>query len=87
MKLYARIQDRFVVELLSTDLEITGRFNPALVWIDVSHVIGIMPGWQQSADSFSAPPPPPIPTVPTLAQLQAQLAIISDQIAALSKAR
>jgi hypothetical protein len=84
MKTYARIQDGAVAELLIADPDITGRFNPALVWVDVSTVIGIAPGWRQEISGFAPPPAAPAPEAPTLAQLQAQVAIISAQITALS---
>ena len=86
MKTYARIQDGVVVELLVTDLDITARFNPALIWVDVSKIAGIQPGWQQTPDGFAKPTPPPAPALPNLAQLQTQLASISTQLATLSKA-
>ncbi len=73
-----------VAELLTTDLDISGRFHPALVWVDVSSIAGIAPGWQQTAGGFSPPPAPPAPSVPSLAELQAQLTAISAQLAALS---
>ena len=84
MKTFARIDGQVVAELLTTDLDIAGRYNPALIWIDVSSVIGISPGWQQSATGFFPPPVPPAPIAPSLAQLQTQLSAISVQIAALS---
>ncbi len=75
-----------VAELLTTDLDITARYNPALTWVDVSTVTGIAAGWQQSANGYFPPPAPPAPAAPSLAQLQTQLAAISVQLAALSKA-
>ena len=36
MKTYARILDGMVMELFSTDGDITQMFNPALIWVDVS---------------------------------------------------
>ena len=86
MKTFARIQDHVVAELLTTDLDITGRYNPALIWVDVSTVTGIATGWQQSANGYSPPPAPPVPAALSLAQLQTQLVAISAQLAALSKA-
>ena len=38
MKIYARVLDGMVMELFSTDLDITTLFNPALVWVDVTDV-------------------------------------------------
>ena len=85
MKIYARILDGRVAELLTTDFDIAGKFNPALVWVDVSNVTNIAPGWQQSAGGFSPPPTPPVPVMPTLAPLQAQLNAINAQISTLTK--
>ena len=84
VKTFARIQDHVIAELLTTDLDISGRYSPALIWVDVSTVSGIATGWQQTATGFSPPPVTPAPSMPSLAQLQAQLATISAQLAALS---
>ncbi len=84
MKTYARIQDDAVVELLTTDLDMTDRFNPALIWIDVTGVSGIAPGWRKDAHGFLPPPAPSPVAAPSLTQLKAQLATISAQLAALS---
>jgi hypothetical protein len=73
-----------VAELLFTDLDVTDRYNPALVWIDVSNITGIRPGWQEDAKGFSPPPAAPVPTAPTLAQLQTKLESISAQISTLA---
>jgi hypothetical protein len=86
MKTYARIQDQMVAELLTTDLDISARYNPALVWVDVTTIAGIAPGWQQNANGFSPPAASPAPPTPSLAQLQAQLAVISAQLATFSPA-
>jgi len=84
MKTYARIQDGAVAELLTTDIEIIGRFHPALIWVDVTSETGIAPGWQKDARGFLPPPAPPPVAAPTLAQLKAQLATISAQLATLT---
>lgn len=84
MKTYARIQDGVVVELLSIDVDITDRYHPALIWLDVTSVVSIAPGWQKSALGFLPPPAPPPVAVPTLAQLKAQLATIGAQLATLT---
>ena len=73
-----------VVELLTTDLDITNRFNPALIWVDVSTITGIRPGWQNGATGFLPPPVPPAVAMPTLSQLKAQIAAISAQLIAMS---
>ncbi len=86
-KTYARIQDGCVAELLVTDKDITAMFNPALIWVDVTATPDVAAGWQFDGASFSHPPtPPPPPPAPTIAELQAQIAVLSAQLTALSKA-
>ncbi len=85
MKTYARISNQTIVELLTTDADPTQLFYPSLQWVDVTgQTVAI--GWVQSATGFTAPPPPPpvVIQAPTLAQLQAELAALSAQIAALT---
>ena len=78
-------QDGLIVELLKTDSDITNKFNPALFWVDVSSHADIVEGWRFDGKNFTAPPaPPPAAAVPTIAELQAQIAVISAQLAALS---
>ncbi len=86
MKTYARIQDGRVAELLKTDGDIANMFNPGLVWVDVSAHSEVGAGWLFDGTNFRAPSPPPPPhaAVATIADLQAQLAAVSAQIAALS---
>lgn len=61
MKTYARIENDAVVELLTTDGEITEMFHPDLVWVDVSDISSISEGWKKSGSTFypSAEPAPP----------------------------
>lgn len=85
MKTYARIQDGLVAELLKTDGNITSMFNPGLIWMDVTSQPGIAENWQFDGTNFAPPSvPPPAAPVPTIAELQAQIAVISAQLAALS---
>lgn len=86
-KTFARIQDGLVAEMLTTASDITSLFNPALVWLDVSSVAGVSPGWTYKAGDFAPPPqPPPAASPPTIADLQAQLAVLSQRLAALTPA-
>jgi hypothetical protein len=85
MKCYARIQDGIVAELLRTDGDIASMFNHALVWVDVSSHADIAEGWLFDGTNFTPPPaPPPAATLPTIAELQAQLTAISARLATLS---
>ena len=86
MKTYARIQDGLVAELLATEQDITSMFNPALTWIDVSSRADIGSGWRFDGTDFTPPIPstPPTPPPPIIAELRAQIAMLSAQLAALS---
>jgi len=85
MKTHARIQDGLVVELLKTNRDIAGMFHPALVWVDVSSHPDVSEGWHFDGKTFASPTPPQSPApAPTIAELQAQLASISAQLAALT---
>jgi hypothetical protein len=85
MKTYARIHNNLVAELLETDGDITSMFHPALVWVDVSQHANIAEGWQFDGTNFTPPPvSPPAAPAPTIAGLQAQLAVLSVQLATLS---
>jgi hypothetical protein len=85
MKTYARIQNGIVAELLRTDGDITRMFNPALVWVDVSSRTDLAEGWHFDGTQFTRPAEQqPAARVPSVAELQAQLAALSAQIAALS---
>jgi hypothetical protein len=83
MKDYARISDGRVAEIFSTDKDISTLFNAALVWVDVTGK-QVAVGWTWDGHSFAAPalPPPNLPS-PTLADLQAQIAALSAQLASL----
>ena len=86
MKIFARIQSGIVAELLTTTADPATLFSPLLQWQDVTGQ-SVQVGHIQSATGFTAPPPPaavPI-TPPTIAQLQAELALLTQQIAALSR--
>lgn len=86
MRTYARIQGGCVAELLKTDGDITAMFNPALVWIDISAQPSVAEGWQFDGTTFTPPViVSPTPPVVTLAELQAQIAALSAQLAALQQ--
>lgn len=84
MKTYARISQGRVVELLTTSQDVSLLFHPSLQWVEVTNHPPLV-GWAQQQDgSFSAPTQPPASLQPpTLAELEAQLAALAAQIAAL----
>jgi hypothetical protein len=85
MRTYARIQNGIVAELLKTDGDITRMFNPALVWVDASSQADLAEGWHFDGTQFTRPTAQqPATQVPSIIELQAQLAALSAQIAALS---
>jgi hypothetical protein len=87
MKKYARIENGLVAELLMTEGDIVAMFNPAIVWIDVSSQPGLAEGWSFDGANFAPPPTsPPAPPAPTIAELQAQIATLAVELAALSAA-
>jgi hypothetical protein len=60
-------------------------FNAALVWVDVSSQPNIAEGWGVNRESFTAPVVSlPVASAPTIAELQAQIAALGAQLAALS---
>jgi hypothetical protein len=84
MRIYARIQNGIVAELLKTEGDITRMFNWALVWVDVSSQADVAEGWHFDGTQFITPASPqPVAQIPSITELQAQLAALSAQIAAL----
>lgn len=85
MRTYARIQNGLVVELLKTDSDIAKLFPPELVWVDVSGQPNVKDGWRYDGKSFTAPSTvPPAAPLPTIAELQAQLAALNAKMAMLA---
>jgi hypothetical protein len=85
MKKFARIKDGLVAELLMTEGDIATMFNPALLWIDVSSGPGIAEGWSFDGTNFAPPPAPAAsPSAPTISELQARVATLAAELAALS---
>lgn len=58
MKNYARIDESIVVELLSTDGDITEMFHPDLIWVEIFDDTFPAIGWSFQDGVFSPPPPP-----------------------------
>lgn len=92
MKTYARLESGVVAELLTTGANITTLYNPNLVWVDVTGNTTIQIGWvQQSGGGFAAPAAAIIPqgasvAVVSLANLQAQLSSLQNELTALTNA-
>lgn len=86
-RLWARIEDGAVAELLTLEGEVAGLFHPALRWVEATgQAVGV--GWRLSPGGFAAPEPPadPAPAAPPaedIAALRAQLASLSARLAAL----
>lgn len=55
MKTYARLEGSQVVELLSTDGDISQMFHPDFVWIETPVGADVSPGWSYSKGDFFAP--------------------------------
>ena len=87
MKLFARIADGAVAELLRTEADISRLFHPALVWVEVTGQT-VAVGFRQQADGF-APPIEPAAVDPAAApvsaidELRAQIAALAAKLAAL----
>ena len=85
MNRYARIQDGLVAEVFETEHDVSTLFHPALVWVRVPEGQSVGDGWAYESGSFSqrtvAPPAPE----PTLAELQAQLQILTARISVLGQ--
>lgn len=85
MRTFARIQDGVVAELLKTDADIKSLFAPGLVWVDVSSQPAVRECWLHDGKAFT--PPPALPAAaapPTVAELQAQLAMFGARLTALA---
>jgi hypothetical protein len=87
MRTYARILNGRVVELATTGSNISTMFHPALVWVDASSMTDIEEGWTYDGSVFARSTVPEIlPPVLSMSALQTQLAFLTAQLAALSKA-
>jgi len=86
MKIFARVENSIVAELLRTDAAIATLFHPGLVWVDVSQQPMVKEGWAYDGTRFTAPAvTPPDPPPPTLRDIQAQIDVLRAQVAALVK--
>ena len=85
MKMYARIENNVVAEILSTTGAIGTLFHPSLHWVEVTE-IAVQIGWVQGEDGKFAPQPllaeaPPL--APSLAELLAEINTLKAQVAQL----
>lgn len=85
MRTYARIHEDRVAELFATTQNMGDLFSPLLVWMDVTASPEVAVGWSYVGGQFRPPAPIAPPPTISLAQLQAQLASLTQQIAALAK--
>jgi len=81
MKTYARIENGVVAELFTSDLDPAGLFHPSFHWVEAPS--GVTENFLYDGTRFTSPPLIAVPT-PTLADLQARLAVLTAEIAALS---
>jgi len=82
MKTYARIESGVVVELAASDTVPAKSFHSSLHWVEAS--LGVAENFLFDGTCFTAPPLLPAIPLPTLADLQARLASLAVEIAALS---
>ena len=85
MRTYARIHENKVAELFTTTQGMGDLFSPMLVWVDVTGSPDVMVGWNYADGQFTPPAPIAPPPSASLAQLQAQLASLAQQVAAFAK--
>ncbi len=87
--IYARVLSGVVMELFTTNQPITGLFNPAMQWVDVTSANPpVQVGWLlQAGGGFAQPQAAPIvaPAL-TLGSVQAALTALQAQVTALVNA-
>ena len=89
MKLYGRIQNGVVAELVSTDSAISTMFHPGLVWVDLTGQPGVAPGWLWNGNQASPPAASAavmVASPATLAELQSQISSLQARLVALTPA-
>ena len=84
MKTYARVENRVVVEIVTTAENIGLLFHPSLNWVDVTGQ-AVQVGWVQGENGTFALPPPVAATLatPSMAELLNDLAALKAQVAQL----
>lgn len=85
MRMFARVIDGAIAELLHSADEVAGRYHPALTWVEVTGR-AVAVGWRAEGDGFVSPPVEPPSAPPDLAMLQAELQALAARIALLQAA-
>ena len=87
MKMYARVEQGVVRELVETDQPIESLYHPGLFWMDVWGVPGVCPGWIRTQEGFLPPEPEKVaaakPTI-GIAELVSRLNELRKDIQALN---
>jgi len=73
MKNYARIESGVVVELFSTDGDISEMFHPDLVWVEVPSNIEPVIGWVYESGEFHASTPPVLTAEQVFSSIQSAI--------------
>ena len=71
--MWARIENNTVAEL--TDIDPTGRFNPALIWVPCPTGTSLGDAYDSQAKSFGPPPAPSVATLDALGRMARDSAI------------
>ncbi|MBV8399019.1 MAG: hypothetical protein JOZ58_13320 [Acetobacteraceae bacterium] len=87
MRTYARIQSDTVAELFTTSQDISKLFHQNLLWVEVTNLPQVRVGWIYSGGQFEPPVQAAVPAANAVLQLQAQVADLAQQVAALAKSK
>jgi hypothetical protein len=84
MKMYARVENHVVVEIVTTAENVDSLFHPSLHWVDMTGQ-AVQVGWVQDDNGTFALPPPTVATLPapSMAELLTELAALKAQVAQL----
>lgn len=70
MKTYAHVYNGFIVELFSTDEDISTLFHPSLIWVDITESPEVIAGWAAEQINGEWVMGPYVPPPPTYEELQ-----------------
>jgi hypothetical protein len=79
MNTYARIAGGVVAEIVTTGCNRSTLYHPGLTWMDVTGKTCAVGDLVKGA-AFTPAPPPAAPALPTVAELQAELAKLAARI-------